>query len=67
MVSNNPVALCHPFSHGRCTAPSKKDGGALEGKTNNYATSVQEQRRDARPVGSVTSIAIGPVRPSLPS
>jgi hypothetical protein len=48
-------------------APSRKDGGALEGKVNNYATPVQEQRRDARPAGLVTSFAIGPVRPSPPS
>jgi hypothetical protein len=45
----------------------KKDGGALEGKTNNYATSVQGQRRDVGPAGPVTSVAIGPVRPSPPS
>jgi hypothetical protein len=64
MVSNNPVALCHPLPYGRRAAPSRKDGGALEGKVNNYATPVQEQRRDARPAGSVTSVAIGPVRPS---
>jgi hypothetical protein len=28
MVSNNPVALCHPVPCGRRAAPSKKDGGA---------------------------------------
>jgi hypothetical protein len=43
------------------------DSGALEGKVNNYATPVQEQRCDARPAGSVTSIAISLVRPSPPS
>jgi hypothetical protein len=67
MVSNSPVALCHPLPYGRRAAPSRKDGGALEGKVNSYATPVQEQRRDARPAGSVTSVAIGLVRPSPPS
>jgi hypothetical protein len=65
--SNNPVALCHPLPYGRRVAPSKKDGGALEGKTNNYATLVQGQRRDVGPAGLVTSVAIDPVRPSPPS
>jgi hypothetical protein len=64
MVSNNPVALCHPLPYGRRATPSRKDGGALEGKVNSYATPVQEQRRDARPTGSVTSVAISPMRPS---
>jgi hypothetical protein len=45
----------------------RKDGGALEGKVNSHATPMQEQRRDARPAGSVTSVAIGPMRPSPPS
>jgi hypothetical protein len=66
-VSNNPVALCHPLPYGRRIAPSRRDDRALERKTNNYATSVQVQRRDARPAGSVTPIAIGPVRLSPPS
>jgi hypothetical protein len=66
MVSNNPVALCHPLPYGRRAAPSRKDGGALEGKANNYATPVQGQRHDVGPAGSVTSVAIGPVRPSPP-
>jgi hypothetical protein len=67
MVSNNPVALCHPLPYGRRAAPSKKDSRALEGKTNNYATLVPGQRRDVGPTGPVTSVAIGPVRPSPPS
>jgi hypothetical protein len=67
MASNNPVALCHPLPYDRCAAPSKKDGGALEGKTNDYATPAQGQHRDVGPAGPVTSIAIGPVRPSPPS
>jgi hypothetical protein len=61
------VTLCHPLQYSRRVAPSKKDGGALEGKTNNYATSVQGQRRDVRPAGPITSVAISPVRPSPPS
>jgi hypothetical protein len=60
------VTLCHPLPYGRRAAPSKKDGGALKGKTNNYATSVQGQRCDVGPAGPVTSVAIGPVRPSPP-
>jgi hypothetical protein len=67
MASNNPVALCHPLLYGRCAAPSKKDGGALEGKTNDYAAPAQGQHRDVGPAGPVTSVAIGPVRPSPPS
>jgi hypothetical protein len=43
---HNPVALCHPLPYGRRAAPSRKDGGALEGKVNSYAAPVQEQRRD---------------------
>jgi hypothetical protein len=64
---NNPAALCHPLPYGQRAAPSRKDGGGLEGKVNSYAAPVQAQRRDARPAGSVTSVAIGPVRPSPPS
>jgi hypothetical protein len=61
------VALCHPPPYGRHAAPSRKDGGALEGKVNSYTTPVQGHCRDARLAGSVTSVAIGPVRPSPPS
>jgi hypothetical protein len=67
MASNNPVALCHPLPYGRRAAPSKKDGGALEGKTDDYATPAQGQHRDVGPAGPVTSIAISPVWPSPPS
>jgi hypothetical protein len=67
MVNNNPVALCHPLPYDRHVAPSRKDGGALEGKVNSYAAPVQGQHRDARPTGSVTCVAISPVRPSPPS
>jgi hypothetical protein len=42
MASNNPVALCHPLPYDRRVAPSKKDGGALEGKTNDYSTPAQD-------------------------
>jgi hypothetical protein len=36
MVSNHPAALYHPLPYGRRTAPSKKDGGTLEGMTHDY-------------------------------
>jgi hypothetical protein len=42
MASNNPMALCHPLPYGRRAAPSKKDGGALEGKTSDYSTPAQD-------------------------
>jgi hypothetical protein len=42
MASNNPVALFHPLPYGRCAAPSKKDGGALKGKMNDYSTPAQD-------------------------
>jgi hypothetical protein len=67
MVNNNPVALCHPLPYGQHAAPSRKDGEALEGKVNSYAAPAQGQRRDAGPAEAVTSITIGPVRPSPPS
>jgi hypothetical protein len=38
-----------------------------EGKANDYAAPAQGQRRDVGPAGPVTSVAIGPVRPSPPS
>jgi hypothetical protein len=41
-VSNNPAALCHPLPYGRRAAASKKDGGALEGKTSNYSAPAQD-------------------------
>jgi hypothetical protein len=64
MASNDPVALCHPLTYGRHAAPSKRDGGALEGKTDDYAASAQGQRREVGSGGPVTPVAIGPVRPS---
>jgi hypothetical protein len=67
MASNNPVALCHPLPYDRRAAPSKKDGGAVEGKANDYAAPTQGQRRDVGPAGPVTSVSIDPVRPSPPS
>jgi hypothetical protein len=36
VVSNRPAALYHPLPYGRCPAPSKKDGGTLDGITHNY-------------------------------
>jgi hypothetical protein len=42
MASNNPMALCHPLLYDRRTAPSKKDGGALEGRMSDYSTPTQD-------------------------
>jgi hypothetical protein len=42
MASNNSMALCHPLPYDRRAAPSKEDGGALEGKTNDYSTPAQD-------------------------
>jgi hypothetical protein len=64
MASNNHVAMCHPLPYGRRAATSKKDGGALEVKTDDYTAPAQGQRRDVGPAGPVTSVAIGPVQPS---
>jgi hypothetical protein len=47
MVSNYPVALYHPLPYGRRTAPSKKDGRALGGKTHDRSTVARD--------GAVTS------------
>jgi hypothetical protein len=41
MISNYPVALYHPLPHGRCTAPSKRDGRALEGKTHDCSATAR--------------------------
>jgi hypothetical protein len=61
------VALCHPLPYDRRAAPSKRDGGALEGKTDDYVASAQGQRHDVASAGPVTPVAIGPVQPSPPS
>jgi hypothetical protein len=37
MASNHPAALYHPLRYGWRTAPLKKDGGTLEGKTHDYS------------------------------
>jgi hypothetical protein len=66
MASNNLMALCHPLPYGRRATPSKENGRALEGETDDYAAPAQGQRRDVGPAGPVTSVAIGPVRPSPP-
>jgi hypothetical protein len=42
VVSNRPAALYHPLSYGRRTAPLKRDGGALDGMTNNYSAPAQD-------------------------
>jgi hypothetical protein len=67
MASNDPVALCHPLPYDRRAAPSKRDGGALEGKTDDYVASAQGKRHDVASAGPVTPVAIGPVQPSPPS
>jgi hypothetical protein len=66
MASNNLMALCHPLPYDRRAAPSKEDGRALEGETDDYDAPAQGQRRDVGPAGPVTSVAISPVRPSPP-
>jgi hypothetical protein len=47
VVSNCPAALYHPLPYGQRTAPSKKDGGTLEGMTRDYSAPAQD--------GAVTS------------
>jgi hypothetical protein len=54
MASDNPVALCHPLPYVRRATPSKEDGGALEGRTDDYSTPAQDYavtsgRRDRSP------------------
>jgi hypothetical protein len=56
VVSSRPAALYHPLPYGRRSAPSKKDGGTLEGMTRNYSTPARD--------GTVTS---GQWERSLPS
>jgi hypothetical protein len=42
VVSNRPAALYHSLPYGRRTAPSKKDGGTLEGMTHDYSAPAQD-------------------------
>jgi hypothetical protein len=42
VVSNRPAALYHPLPYGRRPAPSKKDGGTLEGITHNYSAPARD-------------------------
>jgi hypothetical protein len=42
MVSNRPAALYHPLPYGRRTAPSKKDGGTLEGTMHDYSAPARD-------------------------
>jgi hypothetical protein len=42
MVSNHLAALYHPLRYSRRTAPSKKDGGTLEGKTHDYSAPARD-------------------------
>jgi hypothetical protein len=67
MAGDSPVALCRPLPYGQRAAPSKEDDGALEEKTDDYATPRTGQRRDVGLAGPVTSVAIGLVRLSPPS
>jgi hypothetical protein len=39
---NRPTALYHPLPYGRRAAPSKKDGGTLEGMTHNYSAPARD-------------------------
>jgi hypothetical protein len=66
-VSNNPVAPCHPLPYGRRAAPSKKDGESPRREDEQLLHARTGLRRDVKPVGVVTSVAIGPVRPFPPS
>jgi hypothetical protein len=47
VVSNRLAALYHPLPYGRRPAPSKKDGGTLEGATHDYSAPARD--------GAVTS------------
>jgi hypothetical protein len=51
MAGDNPVTLYCLHSYGRHAAPSRKDSGALEGKTKDYAVPAQGQRHDVGPAG----------------
>jgi hypothetical protein len=42
VVNNRPAALYHPLLYGRCTAPSKKDGGTLEEMTHDYSAPARD-------------------------
>jgi hypothetical protein len=42
MAGDSPVALCHQLPYSRRAAPSKEDGKALEGKTDDYSTPTQD-------------------------
>jgi hypothetical protein len=42
MASDSSVALCRPLPYGLRVAPSKEDGGALEGKRDDYSTPTQD-------------------------
>jgi hypothetical protein len=61
------VTLCRPLSYGRRVAPSKEDGGTLEGGDVRLFHACPGLCRDVRPAGCVTSVTIGPLRPSPPS
>jgi hypothetical protein len=71
MANGNPVSLSHPLPYDRRAAPSKEDGGALEGKTDDYSTPAQNYavtsgRRDRSPP-SPSVLCDHPRRPPTPS
>jgi hypothetical protein len=68
MASNSPVTLYRPLQYGRRAAPSKEDGGALEGKTGDYSTPAQDYvvtsgQRDRSPP-SPSALCDHPRRPN---
>jgi hypothetical protein len=42
MAGDSPVTQCRPLPYSCRTAPSKEDGGALEGETDDYSTPAQD-------------------------
>jgi hypothetical protein len=66
MAGVSPVTLCRPLFYGRRAAPSKEDGGTLEGGDKRLFHASPGLRRDVRLAGLVTSVTISPVRPSPP-
>jgi hypothetical protein len=61
------VTLCHPLSYGRRAAPSKEDGRTLRKGDGRSLRARPGPRHDVGPVRHVSSVTIGPVRPSPPS
>jgi hypothetical protein len=63
VVSNRPAALYHPLPYGRTLEKGRQNPRRDDARLPRART---RQRRDVRPVGAVTSIAISLVRPSPP-